>query len=149
MNEPGALEIEQVTKTKVSIAKYHSLSQEDRMRYLVAELEQTARGNKRGVGRYEALLSIFGLLVTVDQQTTRDLIEMQSIRNVTVHRASIIDHDFVTACPWLDKKLGDSVVVTHEDYHRFEEATMKYRVCLMNRVREHFGLEPNKEDDGD
>lgn len=148
MNVPEALEIDAVMKLRIPIARFLSMRNEDRMRFLVAELQQTNSGKKRGVGRYEALLGIFDLSGKIDPQVKQDLIEMHSTRNVIVHRASIIDREFVDACQWLDKKQGDKIVVTHADYHRFEEATEKYVVCIMNRVLDHFSLLRYVDDSG-
>jgi hypothetical protein len=136
INEPTALKREEFSKIKIILAEYETLEAEERMRFLINELERSLRSKfKDGISRFEAILSIFDLSGEVDENIRKTLYEMFHIRNVIVHRASIADRKFIKACPWLGYSIGDSVRVSHDDWsQRYLPAVVEYSAQIIERV---------------
>ncbi len=123
LNEPSLLQREQFAKIKISLAEYELLDKEERMRFLVIELQRTLRtGQRQGVASFESLLECVGLSGQVSDAARKSFWEMNHLRNVIVHRRSLADRTFVNACPWLNAKIGERVRVNA--YTMKEHATM-------------------------
>jgi len=146
-NKPDALNLEPVRKTRISLGEYEAMAPDQRRHYIIELLEREVHAPfRQGVDRFEALLGVFGLSGPVDDDTKRDLFELSSVRNVLVHRRGIADTRFVKACPWLDLKPGDTVAVSHDNFHRYMGSTTRYIVTLIKRVRAALGLPPDVDD---
>lgn len=141
-NRDGALEIDVMTKIKVPVATYHSLSETERLEYLFTELErQISAGLRKGVNRFETILAPFGLSGPVPEDCARDLFELAQVRNLHLHRGGRVDRDFNEACPWLDLESGQDHQVTHADAHRYAGAVSRYSLIVFIRVGESFGCD--------
>jgi hypothetical protein len=142
LNTPDALFVEEIKKLKVKIGEYEQLERRDRISYLIELLERDlVVGMKNGVHRFEAILAPFKLAGPIKASIRRDLLELGQVRNVIVHRAGIVDHKFVTACPWMKMKVGDSLQVTHKMFGRYFGAVHAYATLLIYRLGEYHGVD--------
>lgn len=148
LNMPGALKIEQVARVKVPLAEFESLDQDERVRLLVHELEDSLRASlKAGTSRFEVLFDTIGLSGQVPSGIKRDLFEMNQVRNVIVHKASVADRRLAESCPWMGVKPGASLRVGKNDMARYDHAVHEYVLSLINRVRVSLGKKECTGDD--
>ena len=71
----------------------------------------------------------------------KNLIELNQVRNVLVHRGGKADRRFNDACPWLGKAVGDPVTITHAAFVKYFESVSSYTVELIARVGVRFGVD--------
>lgn len=83
-------------------------------------------------------MSVFGLSGQVEASVKRNLFELESARNVLLHRRGIIDHRFVQACPWVKAESGAKLVIGREQFERYSGAVFDYSEILLKRVKTHF-----------
>lgn len=137
--DPGLLREEAIGRVKLSLAEYLAMEADDRLRYLVSEIdrqEQTQRpqSERGGVGRFEPVLNRFGLGGCLDEPHKRCLFELSHVRHVIVHRGGVADVRFVNSCPWVKVPAGNRIVVSHGDYVRYRTATDSYFAALVMRI---------------
>jgi len=89
---------------------------------------------KRGVDRFEVLVSKIGYGGPVEPEVRVALLELMEIRNVIVHRMGIADAQFVKRCPWLNLKPGEAVRVRQREYIRYLQACHWYALELSVRA---------------
>jgi hypothetical protein len=148
LNEDKILQNEMYAKIKIPLFQYEQLDKESRMHYLVQECSRTTNAVlKPGVSRFETLLESIGLSGSVDDSIKRDIYEMQQVRNLIVHKSSVVDKRFVDACPWLKASIGEKYTVSYRDYKRYVESLSRYMYVIIDRLRVYFGHEPYKEDE--
>jgi hypothetical protein len=92
VNEPQMLSREEFAKTRVPLAKFEQLEKEERMRFLLTEVQRAENsGLAQGIATFEKVLRAFDLSGSVDTAIKDALWEMNHIRNVLVHRDSRAD----------------------------------------------------------
>jgi hypothetical protein len=117
VNEPRVLEKDTFATAKIPLSKYELLDKEERMRFLLADLQRTqSSGIAQGVNAFENVLQVFDLSGPVEGGVRAGLWEMNHVRNVVVHRDSHADLRLIQACPSVDLRVGDHVFVTHKKY---------------------------------
>jgi len=132
VKHPSARLVPELRNVRVRVAEYESFEGEDRMRYLVNILErELAASLKPGTGRFECLLSPFGISPQVSEDDRRSINELAAVRNVIVHRAGIADDRLLKLCPWLSLKIGDTVLVGRVTFERYVRATSEYAVAII------------------
>ena len=116
----------------MKLTEYESFQGEDRMRYLVGILERELAASLRpGVGRFECLLSPFGIRPHVETDDRRALNELAAVRNVIVHRAAIADARLIELCPWLGLEIGDEVTVGREAFIRYMSSASSFAASIV------------------
>ena len=140
VNIPGIRDNPQFQKVRVRLAIYESLGTvEERMKYLLRELESDSQhADKEGVQRFETTLGLVGLSGPVPDDIRRPLFEMQQVRNVIAHRASIADRRLAEACPWIDITEGTPLRISESDYDQYETGTLTYALVLLQRALGRF-----------
>jgi hypothetical protein len=134
-NEPSVLEATSFAKIRVPLSKYEQLDKEERMRFLLSELQRNeASGSTQGVNTFENVLDIFGLNGEVDAPTKEGLWKLNNLRNTIVHRNSRADRRLVENCPSLNISIGDHVTVDHNTYESLTESVLNYILILMRRL---------------
>lgn len=142
MNEKELLKSEAFAKLRIPLAEYDVLEQDERMRLLIQELrrghplEQT-----QGVDGMERLLGYMNLSGQVDPEVKKTMWEMQNVRNVIVHRGSIVDRRLMKNCPWLPFKLGEPLTVSYKDLHRYDMALHEYLFEIIRRLGLKYNVE--------
>jgi hypothetical protein len=141
-HEKTAMQVDIVQKLRVRLGDYERLDEENRCFFIVDRIEtEVSAPLTNGVGRFEALLSPFGLGGSMDEDVKRTLFELSQVRNVLVHRYGVADKRLAEACPWLGVKAGDPVKLDHTHIRRYFEAVTQYALELIIRVGEHFGVD--------
>jgi len=139
-NRPDALEIEKIQKIKVPIAEFIRQDSEHQSMTILHALErETDAPLKSGVGRFEALLKVFGLDGPVPDEVRKNLQELAHVRHTIVHHRARADARLIENCPWLGLKEGDVIIVKHDDWSRYRSASLKYITELVCRVGEKYG----------
>ena len=135
IHRPEILKEEAFQKIRIPLATYEQLNQEDKARLLVYEFQRTTNSEQRlGVDCFETLLKVVGLAGTVEDETRRDLYELQQLRHTIVHRASVVDRKLSEACPWLKLIPGERILVSHKQYLRLVRAADKYVTKVIERA---------------
>lgn len=138
---PELLREKPLAKITIPLGEYEVMTPEERLRYLVRQISRNTNADlKRGAGRFEAVLECVGMGGKTDAATRRDLLELSYVRNLLVHRRGIVDHQFVSGCPWLNSTLGERFLVTEAHYKRYSKAVGDYFVELLKRDLARHGL---------
>jgi hypothetical protein len=134
-NEPAVLEANSFGKIRLPLSRYEQLDKEERMRFLLSELQRNeASGLARGVNTFENLLEVFGLNGAVDVPTKEGLWKLNNFRNVIVHRNSRADRRLLENCPSLNVSIGDPILIDHKTYGSLTESALNYILILMRRL---------------
>ncbi|WP_392751145.1 hypothetical protein [Streptomyces sp. LN590] len=132
---PEVLMHQNFVKIRVPLAEFLSLSDEQRVRLLVSEVQRDLKLDLRsGVTKFEKLLDSVGLGGPVDPRIRDALFEAQNIRNVLAHRAGIVDQRFVDSCPSFGLSEGDQMVIGKKLFRRMSDAMGLYSIVVLNRV---------------
>ena len=141
-NEPTLLQNDSFGKIRVPLADFQVLETDERMRLLIRELGRTpGAGRRQGVDQFEALLSHFALSGDVERQVKQDILEINHVRNVIVHRGSLADRRLTQCCPWMDLRIGDKVLVTPVGFRRYSQALESYVLEITYRVGYRYGID--------
>jgi hypothetical protein len=137
INEPIWRKGEAFSRLKIPLAVYESLEPDERMRLLIQELQKgQGSSRKRGTASFEHVLNQFQL--SVDPGIKQTIWEMLNVRNVIVHRGSVADRRLVDACPEMELKIGQLVIVTKPDLNRYADALSKSIDSLMKQLSQHY-----------
>jgi hypothetical protein len=143
---PGTFQVPEVSKLRVNLGEYQSLSTEERLLYVTDLLERELNAPlKQGINRFECLLEPFQLSGEVDPEVSRDLYELHHVRNLLAHRGGFVDRRFKQACPWINKELGERLSIDHAQYARYFLSVVKYVAEFKRRVRKRFGFHQTEE----
>lgn len=132
-----------VKKVKIALSDFMELSESDRLRYLVTEIQREKKiGLRSGIAVFEDLLNsieINGepqsrLGGEVDRRVRDLLYEAQQIRNALAHRGGIADRRLCDACPNLRLIPGQPVFLSLDYIETFDAAARVYVLTIMNRV---------------
>ena len=147
-NEPSAMQLDEVRKIKISISDYESLQGTERYYYILQELQHNLKSRfRRGVEQFESVLDVFGFSGEITDVVRTGLIELESVRNVLLHRKGIVDARFCRACPWLKTKIGTRVVVGEAEWSKYSAAALRYSTILLQRVTSRYpGIAPAREE---
>lgn len=138
--EPEVTRIRPISQAKITLGEYLEVAETERARFLAELLDRNTDSRLRpGLGRFEPALSAFGIHAEVDEAVRRDILELQSIRNLLVHRHGVVDRRFVGRCPWLERKVGEQLRVPHGDFKRYSNAVMSYVTAVMYATGDAFG----------
>jgi hypothetical protein len=135
INRPEILKEDAFQKTRIPLATYEQLNQEDKARLLLYELQRGLSSEQRlGLDCFESLLKIVGLAGKVEDSIRRDIYELQQLRHTIVHRASLADRKLVEACPWLKLTSGERILISHDQYRRLITSVQKYVTVVIERA---------------
>jgi len=142
INENSNIKRVMVDSLTIPLFQFMELDNEERMRLLLELLEQKLKSrHKPGIARFEAILDVFNLAGDVPEPIKRDLYEMYNVRNVIVHRSSVIDRKLLSNCPWLTGRIGEKFVINDTIYSRYLQAISEYFLILARRTRKYFDHE--------
>jgi len=137
---------EPFAKVKGFVVAYGGLSPSERAEFLVGEVARnTGASLKRGVGRFEALLESVQLAGRVDKELVSCLFEMSQCRNLVVHRAAVVDHQFAANCPQFGLAVGDRLRVSFDLSNWYFLGASEYAVVVSDRVRVRAGNKAREE----
>jgi len=140
-HRPALLKREAFAGVKVGLAEFHRMKLADRIDYLLDAVQPQGSGG--GFRKFEALLAKIDLGGPVEEGVRRSLLESWEVRNLYAHRRGLVDKKARDACPWRkrDWRLGEQVLVSHEDYERYAQAIHDYAYELIVRSGAKFGLD--------
>lgn len=134
-HDRSALDRPPLASIKIPLVEFSKLSNSERLGFLLAEFTRRSSSEFRpGIGRFEPILELVGLSGGFDSALKRDLLELQQVRNVLVHRAGVADARIVKQCPWLGLNAGSRITVLHDQYARYFGATLIYLFELIVRM---------------
>jgi hypothetical protein len=81
-------------KIKVTFTDYFETDKLSKAHALIKEIEKTS-SEKYFIDRYENLFSSIGIKGEFDKEERKNLIEIQQVRNLVVHKTSIVDKHFL------------------------------------------------------
>ncbi|MFE7072312.1 hypothetical protein ACFU96_19735 [Streptomyces sp. NPDC057620] len=138
--KPEVLRRQEFEKIKIPLAKFLGLSDDQRVRLLVSEIQRDLKLDLRsGVTKFEKLLDAVGLGGPVDPRLRDTLYEFQNVRNVLAHRAGIVDQRFVDACPSYGLQVGERVAIDEKSFTRLHNGVYTYSMVLINRILASLG----------
>jgi hypothetical protein len=147
---PRSLESNALKNIKISLSDFLILSGEDRLRYLVTEIQRAKRaGLRAGVSIFEDLLGAIEiggdksscLSGEVDKRVKDSLYEAQQIRNALAHRGGIADRRLCGACPGLNLTPGDRISLDLDYLDHVYDAMRIYAITIQNRICSLLGRE--------
>ncbi len=125
---------DQIRNLKIHVDDANSLD-EDGSFFIINSLEYKLGTRKRpGIGRFDALLGIFGASPKVEDDTRKALLELYYVRNILVHKRGLADRRFVEGCPWLGVSVGELVEVNEERAVHFCRALGEYITSLIHEL---------------
>jgi hypothetical protein len=138
LNDPAILKNEVFSKIRIPLAEFEILDKEERARFLLGEVERQKASRRHGVARFESFLEPFGLSGAVADDVKQHVYACNHMRNVIVHRRSVVDRKLVENCPWLNLKIGERLVVTTYEYQKYHHYLWKYLETVIKRLRRYF-----------
>lgn len=134
-NEPAVLATYGFGRIRIPLSKYEQLDKEERMRFLLSELErEETSGLAQGINAFENILYVFDLSGSVSSAIRDELWKLSNLRNVIVHRDSRADRRLVENCPAMNLKIGDRVLVSHEAFASITNQVTNYIIILIRRL---------------
>jgi hypothetical protein len=142
-NEPELLKRSVIGKVRMSVAEYETLEKDERMRAVLGEIQRNLGSGVKegGLGTFEGVLEKIGLAGPVPADLAKTMWEIQNVRNCLVHRSGVADRRLITNCPWLNLRIGDSVVVKHDTLSAYSAGMCEYVVVLARRLGDRYGVD--------
>jgi hypothetical protein len=138
-NDSQVLQNDIFARTKVSLAQYMMMSDEEKRQYILDSVKQDTKSSlKHGINMFEVLLEPLGLKGNIDEEVKKKLREFSNTRNVIVHKRGIVDRRMVEACPWLDLSVGHKIKITPLLYYEYVGAAITYIKDINTRVKNYF-----------
>ncbi len=134
---PHALDKPALEKIKLPLSQFIQYEKRDQCELILRELQRSLGADAAaGVTVAEKVLNVFGLVPTVDANKRRDLFELHNVRNLIVHRGSLVDEKFVKACPWVAVPRGTRLQLGSEDYGRYANCVSDYIIGVFHKADE-------------
>jgi hypothetical protein len=138
---PESRQADDVRSLKFELGEYESVPGPDRPAFLVGLLEVKVQARRaQGVTKFERLLNPFGLSGYVDEELRRSIFEMFSVRNLILHRGSLVDARFKRDCTWMTLEVGVRLDVGHPEFVGYLTAATDYLTLLIHRVGAFFDV---------
>ncbi len=132
---PSHLVDEHLQKTKVSLAEFILLDEENRIRALYQACVGSLPGTRAsGVTRFESLLAPLKLAGPVDAQVSEAIFELHLLRNLIAHQAGRADAKFRKTDFGSTYALGEKVYLHDVQFRNYAAAVINYGHTLLLRV---------------
>ena len=139
-NEKDAMQCSAVQRLKIRVGDYERHSGPARYQFIVQMLErEEASSLKKGLDRFESLLTSVELGGVVPQKLKLALYELSQLRNCIVHNARRADRQLIESCSWLNFEKGAHIRLSIEQLDNYNRAVMDYSVLLLARTLEKRG----------
>jgi hypothetical protein len=86
------------------------------------------------IDRYNAMLGIFDFDVKLDDHQKQTLAELNEVRNLILHRKSIVDKKFVKKISGTNCVIGQQYIIDREKFLSFYDAASAFTIRLLDRV---------------
>lgn len=94
------------------------------------EIGKKEKKGASSVSRPIKILKILG--APIEAKLSKALKEMEKIRNVVVHGASVVDKKLIDECPWLTLHVGDKVKINSDQLNGYFEAALVFVNQIIN-----------------
>jgi hypothetical protein len=151
---PMSLQSAGIKKIRIVLSDFLGLSERDRLRYVVTEIQRDKKvGLRSGISVFEDLLNSIEIDGTpqsrlageVDRRIKDQLYEAQQIRNALAHRGGIADRRLCDACPNLKMVPGQRILLDYDYVLKVSVAIRIYILTIVNRVFSMTGESPTLE----
>ena len=134
-NDTNIRQNEKIRRIKIPLVDFETLDSQERSYFVIRELEQKVGASyRKGIGCFESLLDVFELGGGLEENYRRDLLELQQIRHVLVHRRGFVDRQLSEACPWLKLRMNSKINITREDLRKYFKAVNEYLLEISRRI---------------
>lgn len=134
-NDTNIRQNEKIRRIKIPLIDFETLDSQERSYFVIRELEQNVGASyRKGIGCFESLLDVFELGGGLEENYRRDLLELQQIRHVLVHRRGFVDRQLSEACPWLKLRMNSKINITREDIRKYFKAVNEYLLEISRRI---------------
>jgi hypothetical protein len=130
---PDMMKTEVVQKLSIRFGEYEALLGDEKYEYIVDMVESQSKLGI-GVARFEVILGQFGLSGKVNEKLKKNILELQQVRHVLVHRNGIVDKRLAERCPWIVPNPGKTIFIDSEIYQMYFEAVANYAVEVGDRA---------------
>jgi hypothetical protein len=118
---------ESLARLRIPIFDFMSLDQEERAAFVYEELcKSIGTKERRGAGKFEAVLAAVGLGGSLDDSVSRILLEASVVRNLIIHKGGKTDRRSEGACPWLSGKFGKRISLDSRYFYNYALAVRWY-----------------------
>lgn len=132
--------IKEVANIKINFSEFINLDENEKYDYLFIQYEKLLTiGIQYGITRFENLLNPIAFSGKVNADVSKSIFELSQIRNNILHRAGVVDKQFISNCSWLKYSIGEKVKVTNESYELYYSAVCKYVTTIVIRLDEKNG----------
>lgn len=143
---PSSRKVEPLQRIRIYFGEYESLNPHERNHYIIGRMaEELGVNRKHGLYRFRLLLEPFGLSFKLSNNLERDLIELQNVRNIIVHRNGLVDRRFQDACPWIKQNIGSKIIIDTQQNMAYYLAANAVIVNLIYEVGSIYGVDYEKE----
>lgn len=138
---------EAIQKIQIRLGEYESLLDDEKYEYIVEAIEFQSKSKLGvGIGRFEPILEQLGLSGKVDDKTKKNILELQQVRHVLVHRNGIVDKRLAEMCPWVVPDPGETIFIDSEIYSMYFEAVVNYANKIADRAYKKAYVSQKKND---
>lgn len=130
---PDAMKAEAIQKMPIRLGEYEALQGNEKYEYIVDTIESQLKLGI-GISRFEVVLAQFGLSGKVNENTKREILELQQVRHVLVHRNGIVDKRLLERCPWVAPEPGATIFIDFEIYQMYFGAVANYAMEIGDRA---------------
>ena len=118
---------ESLARLRIPIFDFMSLDQEERAAFVYEELcKSIATKERRGAGKFEAVLAAVGMGGPLDDSVSRILLEASVVRNLIIHKGGKTDRRSESACSWLSAKFGTIISLDSRHFYSYALAVRWY-----------------------
>jgi len=141
--DPRAQSLDAIGRVKLSVGDFARLNEEQRARAILRDVQRSLGAEQRlGINAFEVVLTSVGFSGAVDKGVARSILELQQLRHIIVHRASVADRRFVEICPWLRTKVGQRIRITEKQFETLAIAAIAYLRIVADRVFDKYPRRP-------
>ena len=138
--DPSVLSRQEFEKIAIPASDALSMKRSQLCRDIVNQYkEKVGSSFKKGIGRFENVLSAIGLGGGVPDGAKKAFMEISELRNNLVHKMGVADKKLIDACPWLNLREG-------QRYRLDRDNIRSYSLCIKcdileidRRIMKHFG----------
>jgi hypothetical protein len=121
------------------------MNESERNYHLISELRRELKpGHRSSIEVFESVLHLFGLKGAMDPDLKRNLIELEHVRNLLLHRRGIVDSRFLDSCPWTTFRMGTVITPDGASVERYSSAVLDYYEVLFARIKRYFESKPTE-----
>lgn len=132
-----------LSSARVKIGEYLALDDDDRWRWLLAQLQKAETTSLRtGVGQFESYLKPLGISPQIESGVRTTLFKIKAMRNLYAHRAGRADRKFLEEWPDHPAGIDQLVVPTNNQLLAAHTAMVMYVESIHRCVLSELGEQP-------